>query len=116
VAHALEQVSGYRIPHGEAVGLGLIAECRIAERMGLASEGLSAQVAGLLSKLALPTRHGSAATVDQLLEAMTQDKKNRAGAIRMALPSGLGRMHEGEGWWTVPVERRVVEEGLAAIG
>ena len=36
VAHALERATGYRIPHGEAVALGLVAECALAEALGVA--------------------------------------------------------------------------------
>ena len=36
VAHALEQASGYQLPHGEAVALGLVAECALAEQLGAA--------------------------------------------------------------------------------
>ncbi|HMH57204.1 MAG TPA: 3-dehydroquinate synthase, partial [Gemmatimonadales bacterium] len=34
VAHALEQVSDYELPHGEAVALGLVVECELAEQLG----------------------------------------------------------------------------------
>jgi len=45
VAHALEQVSGYQLPHGQAVGLGLLAECAMAERAGILPAGTGARVA-----------------------------------------------------------------------
>ncbi|MEP6574108.1 MAG: 3-dehydroquinate synthase [Gemmatimonadota bacterium] len=115
VAHALEQASGYRIPHGEAVGLGLIAECRIAEQAGIAPAGLSARVSALLSRLELPVRQQSGASMEDLLLAMTQDKKNRSGLIRLSLPVALGQMHEGDGSWTIPIDRDLLETGLAAI-
>src|SRR4051812_28720399 len=56
IGHALEQVSGYLIPHGEAVALGLIAECELAEGLGIAPRGLRDRVAALLSRLGLPRR------------------------------------------------------------
>lgn len=54
VAHALEQVSHYTIPHGDAVALGLIVESHLAERLGLADPGLSAVVASALARFAFP--------------------------------------------------------------
>jgi len=35
LGHALEAASGYRLLHGEAVGLGLLASCHLAEEQGL---------------------------------------------------------------------------------
>jgi 3-dehydroquinate synthetase len=35
LGHALEAASGYRLLHGEAVGLGLLASCMLAEEQGL---------------------------------------------------------------------------------
>ncbi len=110
VGHGLEQESGFRLSHGEAVGLGLIAECRIAERLGLAPNGLADRVTGLLRALSLPVRTTAPVEVARALEAMTHDKKNRDGQVRLALPVALGEMHPGGGSWTVPV----TEELLAA--
>jgi 3-dehydroquinate synthase len=116
VAHALERRSGYEIPHGEAVALGLIAECRLAEHLGLAESGLAFRVARLLATLGLRARLRVAlGSAEDLVEAMRGDKKNREGVIRMALPAGLGRMCEGDGLWTVAVSDDAIRTGLAAI-
>jgi len=116
VAHALERRSGYAIPHGEAVALGLIAECRVAEHMGLAQSGLAFRIARLLATLGLRARlRVPLGSPEELVEAMRSDKKNREGVIRMALPSGLGRMYQGEGLWTVAVPDAAISAGVAAI-
>src|SRR5512134_2617756 len=49
VAHALEQASGYALPHGEAVAIGLATECRLAESLGLAAPGLAGEVCRVLA-------------------------------------------------------------------
>jgi 3-dehydroquinate synthase len=115
IAHGLELASHYRLPHGEAVALGLVAECRIAERMGLAAPGLAGRVQSLLRALGLPTRSGSGVQVARVLEAMLHDKKNRAGEVRLALPASLGTMHEGEGRWTVPVTEDLLAAAVAGL-
>jgi 3-dehydroquinate synthase len=115
VAHGLEQASRYRLPHGEAVGLGLIAECHIAERMGLAPSGLAERVQSLVRALGLPVRTGGGVQVADVLQAMLHDKKNREGQVRLALPIGLGVMHEAEGQWTVPVTHDLLAAAVAGL-
>ena len=39
VGHAIEAESGYVVPHGAAVALGMLATARISERMGYLHEG-----------------------------------------------------------------------------
>ncbi len=107
VAHALEQATEYRLPHGEAVALGLVAESALATGLGLATPEAGARVAALLERLGLPTRVGEAVGADRILAAMGTDKKNRRGATRFALPRGLGTMGGGPEWTT--------EAGEAAI-
>ena len=115
VAHGLEQASSYRLAHGEAVALGLVAETLVAERMGLAPRGLAERVRALISALDLPTHSEYAAAPERVLEAMARDKKNRAGALRLSLPTRLGAMHPGGGSWTVAVEPPLIVEALRAL-
>jgi 3-dehydroquinate synthase len=114
VAHGLEQESEYRLPHGEAVALGLIAECRIAERLALAPSGLAERLLGVTRALGLPTRSG-AVQIPRVLEATRHDKKNRDGQVRLALPTKLGRMYEANGKWTVPVTDDLLASALADL-
>jgi 3-dehydroquinate synthase len=114
IAHGLEHESHFRLPHGEAVALGLIAECRIAERLGLAPIGLAERVLGVTRALGLPTKSGPV-QIARALEAMLHDKKNRDGEVRLALPTGLGAMHEGDGRWTVPVTEDLLASALAGL-
>ena len=116
IAHGLEQESDYQLPHGEAVALGLVAECRIAERMGLAPQGLATRVAGVLQSLGLPIRTERTPAMARVLEAMLHDKKNRAGQIRLALPVSLGSMHPEAGSYTVPVTEDLLASGVAGLG
>ena len=104
IGHALEQLSGYRLPHGEAVAIGLVAECRIAERLGLAGAGLADRVALALTELGLPTTHAAGHTKHELVAAMSTDKKNRGGRIRMALPAAVGRMARDGNAWTIEID------------
>ena len=114
VAHALEHATGYALPHGEAVALGLVAECALAERMGVAPAGLGRRVAGLLSRIGLPVRLQPSVSRARVLEAMGSDKKNRNSQLRFALPRELGAMDEGDRW-TRAAEPAAVEAALTAL-
>jgi len=107
VAHAVEHASGYTLPHGEAVAIGLVAECRLAEGLGVAQAGLAARVAALLARLGLPNGLDRRLPRDRVLAAISQDKKNRAATVRFALAREVGAMFPGEEWTVAPPEGAV---------
>jgi 3-dehydroquinate synthetase len=114
VAHALEQASGYALPHGEAVALGLVVECELAEQLGVASTGLRKRVSGLLGRLGLPQQLPSRLERNAVLGSMAADKKNRSGQIHFALAKQLGEMHRRTGW-TTPVPAEAIRAAIAAL-
>ena len=115
VGHAIEQVTEFSILHGEAVGIGLVAESLIAERVGVAEAGLSDQVRNALLLLGCATALEPAWSIDALLAAMARDKKVRGDELRFALAAGVGAMAGGNKIWTVPVPEAVVREVLEGL-
>lgn len=111
VAHAVEHASDYALAHGEAVALGLVAECELAEAMGIGRRGLGAEVSALLGRLGLPVRLAEAVPRERVMAAMAADKKNRAARVRFALARDVGSMFPGE-QWTVAAEERVISVAL----
>lgn len=114
IGHAVEQVLGYELRHGECVAIGLVAECRVAESLAGLDPHITREVAALLAALGLPVRIPAAATTPALLAAMRVDKKNRAGTIRLALPRTLGAMDGGPEGWTRAVDEAHLVEAIAA--
>jgi 3-dehydroquinate synthase len=91
--HAFERLSGYRVPHGEAVAAGMRAAAALSARLGLLeTPDLPQELEKLLQGLGLPTRwqawlsgYGIQATPEEVIEAMGTDKKRRAGRLRFVL-------------------------------
>lgn len=103
IAHALERLSDYALPHGEAIAIGLVWEARIAERMGVAKPGVADRITHALGELGLPVTPDRRPATPDLLAAMRSDKKNRAGRIRMSLLAEIGRPARDGDEWTIPV-------------
>jgi 3-dehydroquinate synthase len=105
VGHAVERAAEYRISHGAAVAIGMVAEASIGEAAGVTEEGTSTRLEALLARIGLPTRldHTSA----DLMDAMRLDKKARKSMPRFALLRRIGetaRNDRGEWTHSVPVD------------
>lgn len=89
--HALERLSGYTLPHGQAVSIGLIAAARLAVALGCGDATLPGRLAALLERLGLPT---SLPDVEPaaIWEAMQSDKKRRGQKLRFVLPRRIGEV------------------------
>ncbi len=107
IGHAIESVAGYsgRFQHGEAVAVGMVAESRLAERIGWVEASVTLRLSRLLEQFGLPTT-APGLDSDRLYSAMGKDKKNRQGKIRFVLPRGIG---------TVELTDRPDEQDIRAI-
>ncbi len=93
IGHAIEAVAGYEGPyqHGEAVAVGMVAEARLAGRLGWIGAEEVARIERMVGRLGLPAS-APGLDPDRLIEAMGRDKKNRDGRIRFVLPRSIGRV------------------------
>ncbi len=93
VGHAVEAVAGYgsRYRHGEAVAVGMVAECRLAERLGWLDRATTDRLTSLVGRFGLPIA-APGLDPDALRDAMGLDKKNQGGRTRFVLPREVGRV------------------------
>lgn len=90
IGHALEAATGYeRWTHGEAVSLGIVAEARLAGRLGLADAATVERQGRLLAAVGLPTS-AEGIDADAVLAAMRRDKKSRDGRVPFVLAPAIG--------------------------
>jgi 3-dehydroquinate synthase len=88
--HAVEQVSGYSWPHGEAVGVGLVAAARLSHALNLCDSSLTEKVEQIVKAVGLPTRLNGL-DPESLYAAMGTDKKWQGGHSRFVLLRVLGQ-------------------------
>jgi len=101
-AHALEaEAVGGTLVHGEAVAAGLGLAFAYSERIGACEPGAAERVRAHLTATGLPARPaelpGAPYEAGRLVERMTHDKKNQAGAITLILARGLGEAYIAPG-------------------
>jgi 3-dehydroquinate synthase len=89
-AHAVEQVSGYSWPHGEAVGVGMIAAVRLSYALNLCDEAFVQRVEQIIRNVGLPA-HLHGLDPEALYAAMNTDKKWQGGHSRFVLLRGIGQ-------------------------
>ena len=93
IGHAVEAVAGYGsgYQHGEAVAVGMVAECRLAERLGWIDRATTDRLTALVGRFGLPIA-APGLDPDALRDAMGRDKKNQDGRTRFVLPREVGRV------------------------
>jgi 3-dehydroquinate synthase len=117
VAHAVELLTGFQVPHGDAVAIGLVAESRLAEQLGVAESGLAERVRLMLAPFGLPVTIPAGLDAPSLVEAMAADKKRRGGQLRFALPRAIGAMaRDGDAWTIAVPDGRAIQDALRACG
>jgi 3-dehydroquinate synthase len=88
--HALELVSGYKLRHGEAVALGMVAATALSERLNLAERTLGTRVRSMIRRLGLRVQYDF--DIHEARAAMNTDKKRRSQALRFVLPVRIGQV------------------------
>ncbi len=114
LGHALEHASGYRLRHGEAVAIGMVAAARLAEKMGAAHNGLAGEIAAVLKSLGLPVEMPMELDRAAVRAAMSLDKKRLAGRQRFVLPQRVGAVQTGveiDDIWRLLDDNQRKEEG-----
>ena len=108
--HAIEQLSGFELRHGEAVSVGMVAAAEIAAACGLAESALPGRIAAALVAHSLPVRCPPL-DADEIWEMMGRDKKKRGRKLRWVLPRAIGSVEIVD-----DVPRATVLRVLRALG
>jgi 3-dehydroquinate synthase len=91
VGHAIESASDFKIRHGEAVALGMVAAARISKRLGILTRDEVVRIESLIAQAGLPTELPPLEQ-KKLIQAMGHDKKIQHGKVRFILPRTIGEV------------------------
>ena len=89
VGHAIELLSGYTTPHGDAVAAGMAIATRAAVRMDICEEDCLFDLLNMLKRHSLPVNTDFEA--ESLAEACLSDKKRAGQSLTMVFPERIGK-------------------------
>ncbi|MCB0329353.1 MAG: 3-dehydroquinate synthase [Bdellovibrionales bacterium] len=92
--HAFESLSHKTLSpllHGEAVAVGMVAEAKLSNKLGMISDDDSRRIEEALRSVGLPTTLPEKFSFDSVFSLLTRDKKNVSGKIAWTLLSAIGR-------------------------
>ena len=86
IGHAIEKAA--KLPHGEAVGIGMVVSARLSKRKGTLTEKDVKRIELLLSYFQLPIKYKGERSV--IMDAVRKDKKREGENIHFVLLNGIG--------------------------
>jgi 3-dehydroquinate synthase len=89
IGHAIESVSDFKMKHGEAVAIGMLAAARISNKMGMLDENEVVRLKKVIEGASLPTEMPDL-KVAEIMQAMRHDKKVRQDKVRFVLLKSIG--------------------------
>jgi len=91
IGHAIESVSDFKVQHGEAVAIGMLAAARISNKLDILDENEVNRLKKVIARAGLPTQIPTL-QLERLIQAMKHDKKILQGKIRFVLPKSMGEV------------------------
>jgi len=108
IGHGIEALSDFKITHGEAISIGMIAEGKIAIKLGLWNHDELTRLQNLIGSASLPTDIPQSTGIEKLIDVMKLDKKARGGEIEMTLPIKIGEMSSINGNYGIKVDENFI--------
>lgn len=93
-AHKLEQMSGFRLRHGEAVAVGIALDSVYAVKTGDLAAAVLERVLALLRNLGLPVFTPELLDTETLLRGLGEFREHLGGELCVTFPRGIGSAHE----------------------
>lgn len=112
IGHAVESASNYKLLHGEAVAIGIIAANIIEQKLGLGGEKRLIELKKLFKQLNISLKIPKSITKRQILDIISRDKKAVNKWPRFVLLEKTGKVLCKKGGYAHDVKRKIAEEAI----
>ena len=90
IGHAIEAESGYSIPHGNAISMGMAASAILSERLKYLPSGDRERIISLIRAMGLPDRIPKNLSPEGIFSRIERDKKKAGNTIHFVLLKKIG--------------------------
>jgi len=90
IGHAIEAAANYKIAHGEAVSMGMVAAAMLSAKKGIASVDIAERIRRVLEQLGLPVKIPDSFSPQHLVKLTKHDKKSVGGKVHFVLCDAIG--------------------------
>lgn len=94
VGRAIETVSDYKLLHGEALSIGIVAQVMLGCKLGYISNEEKDRVINLLERIGLLISIPHYIDREDLIKKLYTDKKVRDGKLRFVFQKGIGAIQQ----------------------
>ncbi len=101
IGHALETLSGYSCPHGQAVAMGILIEARIAHRIGYLSRSALERIVSLFKRLPLRMEFPPKLPYEML-------RRDKKGAHRFVVLTDIGTTASFDGEYVTYLREEIL--------
>lgn len=112
IAHALELLENYRLPHGEAVAIGMLVETFISVRMGYLPIPLLSEIQAVIESFPFSFKLSSEITQEKMSQALLLDKKSAKGSPRFVLLEKIGTCKSFDGEYCTTIPQKTLDEAI----
>ncbi|MGB8225329.1 MAG: 3-dehydroquinate synthase [Sedimentisphaerales bacterium] len=112
IGHAIESASNYKLLHGQAVAIGIIAANIIEQKLRLGGKERLETLKKLFGKLNISLKIPKTITKRRILDIISRDKKAIRKWPRFVLLEKTGKVLCKNGQFAIQVERKIVEETI----
>lgn len=111
LGHGIEAAAEFQVPHGTAVGLGMVLEARVGEELGVTEAGTAEHLAKTLHALEIGVGIPDRVRTKDVIGRLKHDKKAVGGVPELVLLSRIGEVSDEVGW-TRPLPFEIAERVL----
>jgi 3-dehydroquinate synthase len=91
IGHAIESLTGYKVVnHGEAVAIGMVAAGQLAVQEQFWTAADATRQDQVIQSTGLPIALPAGVQIDQIVAALSLDKKVQSGQVRFIIPTKIG--------------------------
>ena len=116
IGRAIETLSEYKLLHGEAISIGIVAQIIIAKKFNFVTDEEVDRVISLLKSVDLPIAIPEYIATQELVNKLYTDKKVRMNQIRFVFQSGIGNVKRfNDGSFSKPLSENFLLEIIDEI-